>query len=516
MTVAGPTAAAIAELFGQELEDEEFDEHRSFFKAGGDSLAALRVLAAIEGRHAVKVPLVELFAHHTPQGLADRIVELHRGAGQARTRGPAGRRVPLALQQRAVFEMDQRIGGPGMFNTVMQFKLAGDVDPVAVRQTLQDLVTRHSALRSRFEVTTSGPTQHTVDTPVEIRELDFTRAGTGKLGRFGQLAHLTGFDLSRECIRLALVRTAADAWTVLMTIHHVVVDGMSVGLLIEEFADGYRRRIEGDEPLEPLELEYVDFAEWQSEALVGPRLVGHLDYLRHTLASPAAEIAQASARTYRSVIESFEVTRQVTEGLLRSAVEQDTTLFVVLAAAVSHFGRNRTGSDQQSMMVQAANRTWPGTDRMVGYFSTSLPLAVDLHDVTRPDAVVVRARSAVSDALAHEELPLEEGLRLLAAQGQAVPELFLPQLAFALQPPDMDVIELPGCRMQAVPVPQPDLVIDPTNFALVLELASHEGGLRGLTHRPEEAWAHGGFDAVREQLLDCIGEFGQLPAARGL
>jgi acyl carrier protein len=517
MTTVGPTAAAIAALFGEELEEDDFQEYRSFFRAGGDSLAALRVLAAIEAQHAVKVPLSELFAHNTPQALADRIAELGRAATRSPSgsRGQAGRRVPLALQQRAVFEMDQRIGGPGMFNTVMQFNLVGDVAPIAVRQTLRELVRRHSALRSRFEIDNRGPTQHTVDAPIEVQELDLTGAGPRKLARLGRLAHLTGFDLSRECIRFALIRTAADAWTVLMTIHHIVVDGMSVGLLIQEFADGYRRQVERVDQPEPLELEYLDFVEWQQEALTGQRLEGHLDHLRQALSSPAAGIAESPPRTYTSVIEPFEVTRQVTDGLLRCAIEQDTTLFVVLSAAVLHFGRTRNASDRQSIMVQAANRSWPGTGRMVGYFSTSLPVLVDLHDAVGPDAVIGRTRSAVARALAHEELPLEEGLRMLAARGQAVPEQHLPQLAFALQPSDMDVLELPGCRMQAVPVPQPELVIDPTSFALVLELASHESGLRGLTHRPQEAWAQDGFNAVRDQLLSCIAEFGRLPVVRG-
>lgn len=495
---------AVVEVFRSELALPGCGPDESFFQLGGDSLLATRVLARLNERFAVRVPFAEMYRDSTPAALAGVIERLGSAPAPRRSiaalaRRRRGARFPLAMSQQAIHAMDVATGGAGLFNNVGVLRFTGDVDPHRITAAVADTVRRHSALRLVFGDEHGTPVQSCTDDVPEIGTGDLRgSAAENRLDRLVRRERLLGFDLrSAPPVRFVLVRLADDAWALVATFHHIVFDGMSQSLFVDDLAHAYACRLGSGTPRPPLRWDYLDFAEWQRDTLRGDRLDAHLDALHRTLAGPPAPRLSGPQQpeepdSFRCRIRSYAVDHDVSAALRALAASCDTTLFVALLAAVLDFTGRRSGAPQPVVAVQASNRGVEGAERVIGCFANSVHVAVDGAGPADPADRVRAAKAAVGEALLHQELPIEVALRLLAERGVALPE---PQLGFALQPHARTVHELPGGRLDADFPGQRGDAVDPTSFALVLELFDVDGELRGATHHRLADWSAADADS---------------------
>ncbi|MCX4521941.1 condensation domain-containing protein [Streptomyces anulatus] len=514
--VAGPDAdraSALAErivgVFHEVLGEEGAGSGASFFELGGTSLEALRVVSLLREREHVRLELSDFFAQGSPAELAaialSRCCEDEAGPGsslRSRARRRARRYFPLSLSQEGLYAMDHGVKGAGFFNSVWWMRFQGAVDLVAVEGAVNDAVLRQPTLRTVIESHGGRPAQRVLPQPVPIGRADLRDRGGRGLRRIMAGEAARGFDLERQApARFQLVRLADDTTALVGTVHHVAFDGVSCDLLIDEIAHAYAVRLGASDSRPELRRHYADFAEWQRDTLRGDRLAEHLDGLRAALSRPSPRIAPAPERKYGFLghVEEFEVPEATAQRLAAAAARQGTSLFVLLVAAMTRLGTRLSGEPRQTVSVQAANRSWPGSEHIVGCFSNVLPVVGNGHE-----EVVPTAHAGVVEALRHEEMPFDAALSLLGDEGFDL-RAGLPPLGFALQTSPGRRIELPGCAVTTGQFTETGDTVDPTPFPLVLELWEDEG-LRGVVRSLRDAWPDDSYQRALGQLHGALAD----------
>ncbi|MDQ1102845.1 condensation domain-containing protein [Nocardioides zeae] len=503
---ADEIALHVAELVTAELAGVHCGLDDTFFSVGIDSLKAARVLARVRQTYAVRISMGDMFRHDTPRKLATRVLEAEAGevSPPQQPRRPL-RYGPLSLSQLPFWEMDRATGGAGLFNTVMDFQFDGEVDVEALHGAVHDVVERQPVLRTTYYETPAGPVQRVCDEPHPVRQFDLRgAASTSSFNRFLLREHRTGFDVaSAPPVRITILRLGSRVWSVVVTLHHLATDGWSTLVLAQDLAESYRRRVTGQEPL-PSAGEYLDFAHWQRNTLVGERLEEHLDHLTRVFATRSPRIGSAppARPSYRTGIDRVRLSSEVMDRYSDLALRTGTTRFVTLAAAVLSFAQELTGSSRQLLSIQSANRSWPGSQDLIGCFSNVVHVATtgehgDLQDLLQEVGVSLAA------AVSHDELPFDHALRQLEGRGKSIMGN-LPGLAFSIQPVPAGSVALPGCSMRPRPVEQPIDGIDPTTYPLVVELT--ESG-SGVVRRARDHWTDENYDHARTRLLKVLESF---------
>ncbi len=512
----GRLARGVAELFGEVLGRDRCGTDDSFFRLSGTSLAAMRIIARMDERYGVRLALADVFDYPTPALLAERLMEAGAAAPGSRNDAPPpipadrpreGVPYRLALSQEGFHAMSMALDGAPFFNIVGGLRFTGDVDPAAVRSAVRMVARRQAALRTRFDVMDGIAVQYVEEASPAVAEFDLRTRAAERLRRLLDRQHTTGFHLAEgPPVRFTLAQLADDDWALVWTVHHLLFDGVSDGLLVEELGYAYRAAIGMVPERAPLAFPYVDFAEWQRVAIPGERLAAAVDAAAPVLRTPAARIEAGPSGGYRTRLEELRLAPPVAAGLRARAAEQEVSVFVMLLAAVTDFVARRTGRSRQCVTVQAANRRRPGTENTIGCFANML-LVESGGAPGMPRAERVQAvRAGLTRALEHEEVPIESVLRRLAERGVAVAD-GMPGMGFLVQPDRMAPVDLSGCRVARLPADPMGDFIDPSVFPLMVELTVGPDGMVGTSHRIIDAWPGDSFPTALGQLLASFERF---------
>lgn len=506
----GRLGAEIAELCRDELGLPAYGLDMSFFGAGGDSMAATRLLVRLAERFGRRIALAEMYTATTPAQLAGLLAGRPAPGRPPRSITSLARRrrdgAPLSYNQLTFYEMDRATAGAGLFNNVCHIRVTGAVDPAALAGAITDAVRRQPALRTVFGESGGGPVQRIVDTPPRVDRIRVA-GGPDAVEPLIRRQHLTGFDLhAAPPVRFVLADRGTDGWDVVCTVHHVIFDGMSQGVLVDEIAHAYAVRTGTAQARPALGSDYCQFAEWQRDTLRGDRLEAHLDALQETLARRVTPLATESgpAADFTARTRPYGLDAPVVDGLEAAAAAGESTVFVAMVGALLDFAARRVGGGQL-VAVQAANRSWPGSDGMVGLFSNTLLLPGRLAAEAGTAAAVAEARDGMATALAREELPLDHALRILAGRGVEVDDVGRrPQLGFAFQPPRSHRRRIAGAEFGAEFLLRTGDTVDPTTIPLVLELFGAADGVRGVLHHRPAAWPGDRYASAERELTEAF------------
>ncbi|MEJ7747627.1 MAG: amino acid adenylation domain-containing protein, partial [Luteimonas sp.] len=265
----------------------------NFFQLGGHSLLATRLVAQINQRLGLVLPLKALFQSPTPAGLAQVLSQLERGLDRpALLPVTRGQDLLLSYSQQRLWVLDQIDGGSAHYNLPGALRLSGTLDEQALNRALHSILARHESLRTCFEVGADGqPRQVVKDAPAfaaPVTDLSHLPAGEQQLQVAARVADEAGqvFDLRCDLmLRAALLKLAGDEHILLVTMHHIASDGWSIGIFIQEFSALYSAYAQGRaNPLAPLAIQYADYAQWQRNWLQGDVLDRQLDYWTTQLA----------------------------------------------------------------------------------------------------------------------------------------------------------------------------------------------------------------------------------------
>jgi len=461
--LASETERLLVALWGDVLKTGVASAAADFFALGGHSLLATRLAARIRDAFTVELPLKILFERPT---LADLAAWLD---GQARgdtlppivPQAPQAARVPSYAQQRLWF-LAQLEGASATYNIPTALTLRGTLDVAALRRTFQALVARHQSLRLVFPAVEGAPSvaELPADAPLVV-VVDLTDLAPAEqpaeVARRARAHALAPFDLAAgPLLRLELLLLSADTQVLLLNLHHIVADGWSMGVLIEDWAALYRAFAQGQAPaLAPLPIAYTDYAAWQRAWLVGEPLQRQLDYWSaqlgdapHLLELPT-DRPRPAVQSYRGAHLETRLAPDLTAALKDLGRQRGATLFMTLLAAFATLLQRYSGQDDLLIGSPIANRTASHTEGLIGLFVNTLVLRARLAQAPTFADLLAQVRRTALDAYAHQDLPFEQLVeRLDPARTLSHSPLF--QVMFVLQNTAQTALELPGLAIEAL------------------------------------------------------------------
>jgi pristinamycin I synthase-3/4 len=417
------TEELVAAVWAELLQVARVGALDDFFELGGHSLLGTRMIARLREMLNIEVPLREVFSNRTVAELSARSDELVR-AGEGLIAPLIGRlhhghRALSFVQERLWFLEELGLAGPA-YNLPAAFRLKGKVDTEALRVSIEELVKRHETLRTRFE-TICGEGRQVIDPPesydLEVEDLEQVdeaeREAEGT--RLVQQEIETGFDLERGPVfRVKLVRMGEEDHLLLMTIHHIVADGWSMGVMMRELGSLYGAMVGGGEAgLPDLAIQYGDYAEWQREWLTGKELERQLAYWREKLTgAPILELPTDRLRpgtpSFRGAGIELEISAGLREGLERIAREERATLFMVLMAGFQAVLGRWSGQEDVVVGTPIAGRRLRETEGLIGCFVNMLAMRTDLSGRPTFRELVSRVKEVSLGAYAHQDIPFEK------------------------------------------------------------------------------------------------------------
>jgi amino acid adenylation domain-containing protein len=357
--------------------------------------------------------------------------------------------LPLSFAQQRLWLLDQMEPGSAFYNLPHPVRLTGQLNLAALEASVNHVVHRHEVLRTTFPEENGKPVQRIAERQVlHISLTDLGHwAGPAQKEQAQKLTSEEArapFDLQRgPLLRVRLLRLREEDHLLLLTMHHVVSDGWSLDIFVRETALCYQAILTGKSPiLDPLPIQYADYALWQRERLQGDLLEHGLQYWRRQLGGTIAplqlptDFPRPRIQRYRGSECHLSLAKQLSERLMALARSQELTLFMLLLAAYKLLLHRYSGSDDVVVGSPIANRTQPEIEGLIGYFANTLVLRTDLSDDPTVRELLQRVRETALDAYAHQDVPFEKVLEdLQPRRDPSRQPLFQTVFAFQNQPP---------------------------------------------------------------------------------
>jgi amino acid adenylation domain-containing protein len=488
VTPRTPTEEVLAGIWSQVLGVARVGVTDNFFALGGHSLLATQVISRVRATFAAELPLTTLFDSPTVEAMA-RHVEADGVSVRSRPPvepAPRGRELPLSYAQQRLWFLWQLEPDSTAYNVHLGLRLEGDLHVAALERALDEIVRRHEVLRTTFSSASGRPFQViNRHEPLHLPLVDLR--GEQEEGREREARRLATaeaqrpFDLARgPLLRAGLLRLDEDDHVLLVTMHHIVSDGWSLGVLSREVTALYEAYTQGrPSPLAELPIQYADFAVWQREWLRGEALEAELEYWKGQLGDrpQATELPPtgrgASAPGSEGAAHLFALPAELTDSLQALSRREGVTLFMTLLAGFQVLLHRHTGQTDIVVGTDIANRNRGETEKLIGFFVNQVVLRADLSDDPTVRQLLGRARAAALGAYAHQDLPFEKLVHALRPE-RDLGRSPLFQAKLILQNALMTPLELPGLAVSAFGV---DRIATPFDF--VLALTEESGRLSG-------------------------------------
>lgn len=459
-----PIEEVLLDIWAGVLQLDQVGVDDNFFERGGHSLLATRVISRIREAFQIEIPIQALFESPTIAELA-RSVEQSMNAGQILPallleRVPRDGELPLSFAQHGLWVRSQIEPDSPLYNISSSLRVKGQLDLLALSQTLNEIVRRHETLRTVFPTVGGQPRQlilpaASLALPIKsLQHLPPAERETEAMRLAAEEARRP-FDLAEgPLLRVTLLQLDDDDYALLCTMHHIISDGWSISILIQEVMAHYQMFVAGKfSPWAELPIQYADYAHWQSQWLKGEVLERQLSYWRRQLEGVSHKLDLPDARprpavqTFDGATQPWTLSAALTEQLKAVGRREGATLFMTLLAAFQTLLYRYSGQDDIVVGSPIANRNRRGVEGLIGYFINILALRTDLSGNPTFRELLSRVRAVALSAYAHQDLPFERLLNelrlerdprrsplfqvVLVLQNAPVSELKLPNLTLS-------------------------------------------------------------------------------------
>ncbi|HEY0735673.1 MAG TPA: amino acid adenylation domain-containing protein [Herpetosiphonaceae bacterium] len=521
-----PEELSVAALWAELLGLEQVGIHDNFFSLGGHSLLATRLLARLRVVEQIDLPLRALFETPTVAGLAHQIVTLRESlATTAEAVIPRQPRTtnqfPLSFAQQRLWFLDQLDPGDASYNIPLALRLTGQLDVVALERCYQAIVARHESLRTTFLVPTPGaepvqaihpfqplplPLHDLGALPATEREAEALRRTVAEASQ--------PFDLAAgPLIRAQLLRLEPEEHLLLVTLHHTIADGWSLGVLVQELVTLYTAA-PGSDPLPELPIQYADYTVWQRDWMSGDIYQQQLDYWRQQLGGELAPLnlptdrPRPAQQTLHGATVRHVLPQPLVEELRTLSTSADATLFMTLLAGFYTLLYRYTGQTDLIVGSPIANRTRRESESLIGFFVNTLALRTHVQGELRFGELLERVREVTLGAYAHQDLPFELLVEELRVERDASRSPVF-QVLFVLQNTPLPVLALPDLTIHPV-----EAANNTAKFDLTIHLIEEHGGLTSIFEYNTDLFDTATIERMTEHWQTLLSSIVAAPAQR--
>ncbi|PTL74909.1 non-ribosomal peptide synthetase, partial [Vitiosangium sp. GDMCC 1.1324] len=494
-----PTEEKLAAIWAEILSVPRVGAEDSFFVLGGHSLLATRVISRLRSAFQVELPVRAFFEAPILSAFARKLDEAQGKQAQSAPRTarpmPTERSAerPLSFAQQRLWFLDQFEPGSPFYNIPAALRLSGQVDTEALRRAFEELVRRHESLRTTFSSRDGKPVQvvaPALSVPLEVRDLLDVHASEleARAHELMRQETLRPFDLARgPLVRTSLLRLAPSDHILLVTLHHIVSDGWSMGVLVREVATLYAAFASGQRPsLPPLPIQYADFAHWQRSWLRGEALDAQVRYWKQQLSGAPAHLELPTDRprppvqSVRGAQYSFRLPPELSAALTATSKQHGVSLFMTLLAGFQALLSRYSGQDDIVVGSPIAGRRTTELEGLIGFFVNTLVLRSRVSPEASFRDLLMQVRDTTLGAYEHQDLPFEKLVEHLSPE-RSLGHSPLFQVMLTLQNTPSGELRLPGLTLRPV-----ELESTTSKFDLSLALAESPQGILGaLTYKTD-------------------------------
>ncbi len=488
----------IADIWQQVLKTADLRRDDNFFALGGHSLLATQVISRLRQVVQRDLPIRLLFDAPTVAALAQHLEA--ESLAESATTGLSGaiqptqrsQPLPLSFAQERLWVLDQIDPGDSSYIIATAVELTGNLNLAALEQSLNIVIQRHESLRTSFVTVDGRPVQAIAPQlsitlhPSDLRALPAEQQPLAVQSLL-QAEARQPFDLAQvQKLRSQLLHLADRHYVLLVSLHHIIADAWSMGLLIREVTTCYRALIKGETPSLPqLPIQYGDLAVWQRQWLQTPAATGvsplqrQIDYWRQQLKAPLpvlrlpTDFPRPATPSHRGALHSFTLPPELGRLLHQLSQQQGVSLFMTCLAAFQIWLYRYTQQPDMVIGTDVANRNRAETETLIGFLVNILVLRTDLSGNPTFEHLLSRVRNVTLDAYAHQDLPfakLVEALNPVRSRHQT--PLF--QVLFVLQNTPMPPLELDHLTLTPLAVDN-----GTAKFDLALFLTETAQGIQG-------------------------------------
>ncbi|WP_071189198.1 non-ribosomal peptide synthetase [Trichormus sp. NMC-1] len=482
-----PVQEMLAGIWADILDIKQVGIYDNFFELGGHSLLATRVISQIRKAFQIELPLRCLFASPTVSELAKEIEKATKAELKLNlpTIKPASRseKIPLSFSQQRLWYLDQLQPNSNAFNIFDAVRIVGLLNISVLEQSLNEIVRRHEILRTNFTVVQGEPIQ--VITPsltLKINILDLSELpDTQREHTANKLAEQEAakpFYLDKESLlRVTLVRLNEADYILLLTMHHIISDGWSTGVLIKELVGLYEAFSLGkSSPFPELSIQYADFAIWQNHCFKEELLENQLSYWKQQLKNvpilklptdyPRPDIAM-----YRGAKQTLTLNLTLIEAIKSLSLREKTTIFMTLLAAFKAVLHYYSGQEDIVVGTDVANRNVSETEGLIGFFVNQLVLRTSVSGNPTFSEFLQRVREVTLGAYSHQDLPFDVLVNTLNPERNLnLSPLF--QAKFIFDNTQTPTLEFPGLTISSIQMAKISTQLD-----LILRLTETSQGI---------------------------------------
>jgi amino acid adenylation domain-containing protein/non-ribosomal peptide synthase protein (TIGR01720 family) len=429
---------------------EHIGVHDNFFELGGHSLLATRLVSAVRKQLGVELTVKNFFLYPVIKELAAYLQTLDpKQAAPAIIVAERPALIPLSFSQERLWFID-RLEGSVQYHMPAVLNLEGALDVKALEHALQQIVNRHEILRTVIEEHGGRACQRVLDKDLWTIQVISDQPS----GEYINSLIRAPFDLSRDhMLRTHLFRLSDNKHTLVLTMHHIASDGWSISIIVRELVELYSAYTAGRIPqLQPLEVQYADYAIWQRAGLAGSVLEKKMAYWRNKLTgilplNLPTDYKRPPVQSRRGAYINLKIDNGLTEQVRQLGQQEGATLYMVLLTAFKVLLYRYSGQEDICIGSPIAGRTHKELEGLIGFFVNTLALRSDLSNNPSFTALLQQVKETTLSAYDHQEIPFEKIVDQVATtRDMSRTPLF--QIMFALQnTPDVPELSLGDVRL---------------------------------------------------------------------
>ncbi|UOY87817.1 non-ribosomal peptide synthetase [Bacillus glycinifermentans] len=440
------TEAQLAGLWQEVLNVSKVGVRDNFFELGGHSLLGMALIARIQQEMNVKLRLKDLFQSPTVESLAKTAAQAEKTSSVYIEPAEEGETYPVSSAQKRIYVLQQLEGAEKSYNMPSVLQLEGKLDRKRLEEAARMLVMRHEAFRTSFHIEDGEPVQRIrKDTGFTVDVIDAEEREAEKLIQ----DFIRPFDLTEAPLfRMNLIRLAEEKHLLLVDMHHIISDGASVSVLIDELA-----RLYAGETLEPLRIQYKDYTVWQRAFLQNGRDKKLEEYWLKKLGGELPVLAlptdypRPSVQTFEGDRIAFTINQKLVRSLRKLAQETGTTLYMVLLASYSAFLSKLSGQKEMVVGSPAAGRSHADLDKIIGMFVNTLAIRTHPQGEKTFAAFLEEVKETSLGAYEHQDYPFEELVeKLEVRRDMSRNPLF--DAVFSMQNVDLRALSMEGVTLR--------------------------------------------------------------------